>query len=179
MRKDFFEYPPTHKLWLCANHRPAVRGTDHAIWRRICLIPFNVQIPDREKDPDLPEKLKDELPGILNWAIDGCLAWQRRGLSPPETVQLASNDYRSEQDLVGQFLEKWTVFDRKAQAPTGDLYSKFKEHCEAVGERNPSQKIFGGRLGDRPGLRSVRTRDGIVWHGLRLRDLNNPSEWGE
>ena len=179
MFKDFIEFNPTHKLWLCANHRPAVRGTDFAIWRRISLIPFTVIIPERERDSDLPEKLRTELPGILRWAVEGCLLWQQDGLKLPGVVRAASADYRSEQDLVGQFLTKWTVADPRSQASAAELYKTFKDHCEAVGVRPWSQKLFGTRLGGRPGLSKSNTRDGVVWGGLRLLDLSNPEGWGK
>ncbi len=80
MRQDFFQFDPTHKIILAANHKPVVRGTDHAAWRRIKLVPFTVTISDEEKDKKLPAKLRAELPGILNWALRGCLEWMSRGL---------------------------------------------------------------------------------------------------
>jgi len=81
MREDFWEFSPSHKIWLAANHKPVVRGTDHAIWRRIKLVPFTVTIPDHQQDRDLPNKLKGELSGILNWAVMGCTEWQAEGLN--------------------------------------------------------------------------------------------------
>jgi len=85
-----FNFLPTHKLWIYGNHRPDVRGNDHGIWRRIKLIPFEVQIPDEEKDPQLLEKFLQELPGILNWAIKGCLDWKKNGLGTPSVVTEAN-----------------------------------------------------------------------------------------
>ena len=75
MRAEFFEFVPQFKLWLCCNHKPQIKGQDTAIWRRIHLIPFNLTIPEAERDKDLPAKLKEELPGILRWAVIGCLNW--------------------------------------------------------------------------------------------------------
>ena len=85
-----------------------VRGTDTGIWRRLRLVPFTVRIPDERKDTALAGKLLAELPGILNWALAGCLEWQRRGLVAPECVRTATEDYRHEEDVVGQFLEDCT-----------------------------------------------------------------------
>src|SRR5215213_5093014 len=76
MRQDFWEFHPTHKVCLVANHKPTVRGTDHAIWRRIKMVPFDEIIPKKEQDPQLPEKLREELPGVLAWAVEGCRQWQ-------------------------------------------------------------------------------------------------------
>ena len=84
------EFTPQFKIWLAANHRPLIRGTDHAIWRRIILIPFDVTIPPEQRDKKLAEKLCKELPGILNWAIKGCLEWQEHGLVPPSAVLMPS-----------------------------------------------------------------------------------------
>jgi putative DNA primase/helicase len=101
MREDYWEFSPTHKIILSTNHRPEVRGTDHAIWRRIRLIPFDVTIPDDEQDARLPEKLAAELPGILAWCVRGCLAWLEIGLNPPDPVSRATDGYRREQDSIG------------------------------------------------------------------------------
>src|SRR5262249_1677210 len=101
---EYFEFRPGFKLWLAANHKPVIKGTDYAIWRRIHLIPFSVQFEGEHKDTELAAKLLTELPGILAWAVRGCLAWQRDGLRPPEMVQAATEEYRKEMDVVGNFL---------------------------------------------------------------------------
>ena len=104
MREDFWQFRATHKIILATNHRPEVRGTDHAIWRRIRLIPFNVTIPAEEQDKRLGEKLRAELPGILAWAVRGCLSWQRNGLALPRVVEEATQKYREDEDFLGGFL---------------------------------------------------------------------------
>jgi putative DNA primase/helicase len=102
---EFFEFPPSFKLFLATNHKPVIRGTDHAIWQRVRLIPFEVQIPEKDQDRHLASKIKAaELPGILNWLIEGCRAWQTDGLTPPERVLAATAEYREEQDVLGRFL---------------------------------------------------------------------------
>ncbi len=83
---EFFQYTPTYKILLLGNYKPKVRGRDYGIWRRIHLLPFNVTVPECERDPNLFEKLKSELPGILSWAVEGCLEWQKNGLRPPPEV---------------------------------------------------------------------------------------------
>ena len=89
MRQDFFEFEPTHTLWLAANHKPVIRGTDTAIWRRIKLVPFDVSIPMSDQDPNLAKTLEGELAGILNWAVEGCLEWKSEGLNAPAEVTTA------------------------------------------------------------------------------------------
>src|SRR5262249_18164631 len=93
MYGDFFKFSPTHKLWLYGNNKPDIRSVHAGMRRRLKLIPFTVHIPDSEKDPELPAKLREELPGILNWAIAGCVDWQRNGLRPAKVVLDATNDY--------------------------------------------------------------------------------------
>ena len=105
MREDFWQFEPTHKLFISGNHRPRIKGQDDGIWRRVYLIPFNVQIPASEQNPDLTASLAEELPGILNWAIAGCMAWRACGLAPPESVQAASDDYRQSQDALADFFD--------------------------------------------------------------------------
>jgi putative DNA primase/helicase len=87
------------------NHKPEIRGTDDAIWSRVKLVEFPVSFAQR-KDDDLPNKLRQELSGVLNWALQGCLAWQRERLNPPPKVQAATEAYRKEQDTIGQFISE-------------------------------------------------------------------------
>ncbi|HYU47276.1 MAG TPA: phage/plasmid primase, P4 family, partial [Terriglobales bacterium] len=101
---EFFDFHAEFKLWIACNHLPTIRGTDHAIWRRIRLIPFTVTIPDEQQDKKLPGKLQAELPGILRWAIQGCLAWQEQELSTPSEVIAATKDYRALMDVIGGVL---------------------------------------------------------------------------
>ena len=95
--QEFFEFSPQFKLFLVANHKPQVRGTDEAVWRRIRLVPFDVKIPQEERDKHLPEKLQSELPGILAWAVRGCVKWQEKGLGEPTEVLEATQEYREEE----------------------------------------------------------------------------------
>ena len=106
MRQDFFEFTPQFKLLIAGNHKPGLRGVDEAIRRRLHLIPFTVTIPPERRDPDLFEKLKPEWPGILKWAIDGCLAWQRDRLTPPGIVREATAAYLAAEDAIAQWLDE-------------------------------------------------------------------------
>ena len=90
---------------MATNHKPEIKGTDNAIWRRVRLIPFNVTIPDAQQDRQLPLKLKDEWPGILRWAVEGCLKWQQEELGLPKAVEVANQEYRSEMDILAPFIE--------------------------------------------------------------------------
>lgn len=143
MHRDFFEFCPSWTIWLAANHKPTVKGQDDGIWRRIKVVPFEVAIPPEDQDPDLVKKLKRELPGILAWAVQGCLDYQRDGLREPIAVKTATNSYRAESDSFGTFLEEETQMVPEAWSYAGDLYSAYKGWCERAGERAKSQREVG------------------------------------
>ena len=104
LHREFFEFDLTFKLWLAVNHKPRITGTDHAIWRSIRLVPFTVTIPESQRDPDLCEKLKKELPGVLAWAVEGCALWRQNGLTPPGAITTATKEYRQESDVIASFI---------------------------------------------------------------------------
>jgi putative DNA primase/helicase len=170
MRQDFWEFEPTHKVFMAVNHKPTVRGTDTAIWRRIRLIPFTEYIPPEEQDKRLPEKLRKERAGILAWAVEGCLEWQREGLQAPDEVRKATGEYRIEMDVLGAFLRECcaTASDYKVSAK--DLYDCYKLWCGETGERHETQRKFVSQLNERG--RFERKRSGASgtyeWHGLQL-----------
>ncbi|MFC1661671.1 phage/plasmid primase, P4 family [Gemmatimonadota bacterium] len=149
MHRDFFEFDPTWTIWMAANHKPVVKGTDEGIWRRIRLIPFNVTIATQDQDPDLPAKLKDELPGILNWAIAGCLEYQRDGLQAPADVLAATQQYRAQSDVVGLFLEEHTDTGPDLWVESTDLFKNYVEWCHETGERPLNQRRFGQDMTER------------------------------
>lgn len=165
MREDFWEFTPTHHVWLAGNHKPTIIGTDLGIWRRIKLIPFEVTIPQSEQDKRLPAKLADELPGILNWALEGCLDWQQNGMQEPAIVQMATQEYSTEMDDIGQFIEENCQLGQQYIAPATELYLAFKNKMPTSGI---SQKVFGAYLA-RNGYTKGRTNKGKHgWRGLRL-----------
>ena len=153
MRCEFFQFRGTFKIFLAANHKPSIRGTDDAIWRRIKLIPFNVQIPDKDQDVDLAEKLKSEASGILAWMVAGCRLWQRTGLNEPAEVTEATAFYRDEVDYLGPFLSECCVADSKGIIPAGDLYRIYLQYCEFNKEKPLSQQKLGQIMSDRPHVR--------------------------
>jgi putative DNA primase/helicase len=110
MREDFWEFDPSHLLWLHANHRPQIEGTDDGIWRRVMLIPFDVQIPKEDRDANLAQRIvKEEGPGVLRWMLEGLAAWQANGLGVPPIVEAATADYRNESDTVATFIDECHV----------------------------------------------------------------------
>jgi putative DNA primase/helicase len=168
MREDFWEFDPTHKVILCTNHKPVIRGTDHAMWRRIHLVPFTVTIAKEKQDKKLVDKLKQELPGILAWCVQGCLEWQRNGLGMPEEVMAATTEYRNDQDVLGAFLSECCLVGPDYRAMARMLYAKYKEWCEENGEKNPAtQKQFGTALTER-GFERYQS-NGTWYRGLATR----------
>lgn len=167
---EWFEFEPQFKLLMMTNHRPVIRGTDHAIWRRIRLVPFTTVIPPDEQDPRLPEKLLSELPGILAWAVRGCRAWQAEGLGLPEAVRGATDAYRAEQDTLAAFLEECIVQEEGARVMASALYQVYRDWCDQARERPDSKKTLGLLLAEH-GFHSVRGHGGSrAWEGLRLRE---------
>lgn len=175
MRKDFFEFRPTHKLWMAANHKPNVRGTDHAIWRRIRLIPFTASLAPGQKDERLLDKLLAELPAITAWALEGCLTWQRTGLQPPAVVVQATQEYRTEQDHVGRFIEDVCVLDAEQCVAARELRKAYEAWCEENGERPWSAKAMAPQLIERGCERfKVGRENESTWVGLALADQPRP-----
>jgi putative DNA primase/helicase len=169
MRENFFEWMPTHKLVIAANHQPEIRGTDYAIWRRIHLVPFTVEIPIEERDTGLPEALATELPGILNWALAGCREWQQQGLGVPAAVRAATAEYRAEQDTMGSFIEDKCIADPQAWVSSNVLYAAYSAWCEASGTFRLGPTKFGRELSDRGFERGKGTAGARIWKGLYLR----------
>lgn len=155
MRQDFFEFDPTHKLLIATNHKPAVRGTDHAIWRRIRLVPFDVVVDRHDQDPYLQERLRAEAEGILAWAVEGCRIWQDEGLPVPAAIVAATEEYRAEEDRVGAFIAERCELGATYSESASALYKAYSTWAEAGGEGVLSQKRFGGQIKER-GLDKAR-----------------------
>jgi putative DNA primase/helicase len=169
MRAEYFEFMPHFKLWVGTNHKPVIRGTDQAIWRRIKLIPFNVTIPPEERDKNLLNKLRREMPGILNWAVMGCMDWQKNGLGEPEEVIKATNDYRSEMDVLTRFVSDCCTTATQRCTKSSELYKKYAEWSKDNGEFALSQTKFSTRMQEK-GFNKTRTNRGMVWEGIAIVD---------
>jgi putative DNA primase/helicase len=167
MKEDLWDFRPTHKVILVTNHRPEIRGTDFAIWRRVRLVPFSVQIAKEDQDKELPAKLRKELPGVLAWCVAGCLLWQEEGLEPPEEVCAATDDYRAGQDVLAGFLAECCTVQADLRVRAGALYGAYKGWAERSGERPESQRRFGEAMTERAFQR--HESHGMWYRGLTLR----------
>jgi putative DNA primase/helicase len=143
--REAFTFKPTFKPWIYGNHKPEIRGTDDALWSRVKLVPFAVSFADCV-DLKLPEKLRAELSGILNWAIKGCLDWQRMGLQPPEKVKAATQKYRMEQNVIAQFIQDCCVVLPAASIKAKRLYEAYITWCGENGHEALNHKRFGAYL---------------------------------
>ena len=149
MRQDFFEYSPQFKLLIVGNHKPSLRSVDEAIRRRMNLIPFTVTIPEGERDEKLPEKLRAEWPGILQWMIDGCAEWQGEGLAKPEAVRKATDAYLAAEDAPSEWMAEKCNVGSNSYGTSGDLFKSWKRWADLAGEPAGSQKRFSQMLLDR------------------------------
>jgi putative DNA primase/helicase len=149
---ESFEFKPTFKLWLATNHKPIVRGTDNAIWDRIRLIPFIVSIPPKARIPrrDMDLAFKVEAAGILAWIIQGCLNWHKgHGLGMPEAVKVATEEYRQDMDVLGEFLNVCCYISPKVRISSEDLYKAYTEWATKSHEDILKQNVFGRILTER------------------------------
>jgi len=171
MYQNFFEFLPTYKLFLAANHLPIIRGTDHAIWRRIKMLPFLVTIAESEKDQHLKDKLEIELPGILAWSVRGCRQWMLHGLGEPDEVRQATAMYQTEMDLIGEFIGECCKVHPELRGTTESLFSAYVAWS---GDKLTTKKAFGKRL-EQKGYPSCKGGYGVRCHrGVTLEDDQIP-----
>ncbi len=169
LHREFFEFKPQFKAVLGTNHKPVIRGQDHAIWRRIRLVSFPVTIPEEERDKELLEKLEKELEGILAWVVRGCLEWQQTGLNEPEEVWAATAEYKNESDVLAEWMEDRCVVIPSAAAPVEELYQSYRQWCRDSGQKPLPKTWFGRLLGERD-FDSAKLSGVRSWLGIGLRD---------
>lgn len=167
--KEFFEFTPAFKVFIATNHKPNVHGTDEGIWRRIRLIPFEVAIPESERDKNLLQKLKNELSGIFNWTLKGCLDWQKFGLGDPQEVVSATQLYRNEMDVIGDFIDDCCVLQPDAIVKFNDLYVAYCDWCKTLCEDPLTDIQFGKSLTERGYPKKRTTRGKSLRLGIGLR----------
>ena len=162
--KEHFTFTPTAKFWLAFNHKPRVSDDSHGFWRRVRLIPFLHKFEAGAQDKELMGKLRAEAPGILAWAVQGCLKWQQEGLGMPEVVKAATESYREEMDIIGQFLEERCVVDPRASVGAAHAVGGVRV---LGGARTASRPIAGSsrRGWPRAGSRSASPGTGGSGHG--------------
>ncbi len=166
-----FEYEVTYKIWLNSNHKPDITDTTYSIWRRVKLIPFNVVIPVAEQDKRLREKMKNEYPAILAWAVQGCLDWQQSGLAEPREVTQAVAEYRQEQDVLSDFLKACCVLEpRNAECVISHkgIYAGYEKWCEGNSMDPVTSRTFSRRLKEKDTARKFISGGQMKWRFIRL-----------
>ena len=173
---EFFEYLPEFKVFFACNHKPKIRDNTNSIWRRIKLLPFTAVISEQERDKNLAAKiLKSELPGILHWAVQGCLLWQKEGLGMPDNVLKATEEYREEMDTFGNFLDECCVIEPGARVAAKALRTAYDAWCNDNGEFKLGSSMFCTKLKEHGFVEKRSGRDGSKeWYGLRVRGESMP-----
>lgn len=165
-----FEFHPEYKIWISTNHKPIIRGTDKGIWRRINAIPFNFKVQEKDKDKDLIFKLAEELPQIMKWAVEGCLAWQREGLEQPPSIVQSTQEYKNEMDVINTFIEEAILNIDDWETPAGEVYKVYEKWAKDSNEYVMSLTKFGKELAKK--YEKVRRSHGVVYKGMQLRKDN-------
>jgi len=183
MREDFWEFNPTHTVFLATNYKPEVKGDDHAIWRRLALIPFVMTFwnpdkgetgpPELKQDKTLSMTLEAEAKGILAWAIRGCREWQLGGLRVPEEVRAATTRYQAEEDKIAMFITDECVLGAGCKVRGGQLYGAYKQWADEIGEAPMTMAKFGRRIKKRPEISDDRS-NGTWYLGIGLRAEPGP-----
>jgi putative DNA primase/helicase len=170
MRQNFFEFAPQFKLIIAGNHKPGLSSVDEAIRRRLKLLPFTVTIPESERDLGLADTLHDEWGGILQWVIEGCLAWQSKGLRTPETVRDATDVYLENEDEISQWIEDRCEKKGSHFTPFKELYYDFTDWTLGNGDNvvRDQRKWFSGQLQSH-GFESTRTKEARGFKGIGLK----------
>jgi putative DNA primase/helicase len=167
---EAFTFEPTHKLVLAFNHKPIIADDSEGMWRRVRLMPFTRQFKPEEWEKGLDEKLNAEAPGILAWAVRGCLLWQRDRLGEPPAVANATAAYRAESDHVGEFVEDCCIVEPGATVTSALLWQEYKQWTIICEEVPLSRQAFTERL-EKRGFRRNRGHGGTrTWVGLRMPD---------
>ncbi len=142
---------------------------------RIHLVPFDVTIPRENRDPQLPEKLRAEWSGILSWMIEGAVEWRESGLQPPPAVVEATDNYFSDEDVIGKWIEDCCRVADYAKASIGDLFDSWEKWRTENGEREVTKRALGDRLEEK-GFRREKGGKGRRLHvgiGLEADTVNN------
>lgn len=177
MREDFWEFNPTHKIMLLTNHKPRVIGTDHGIWRRLRLIPFEKRfwdpdkgesgLPELKADKRLSDKLRECQAGILTWAVEGCLEWQKVGLGTSLSISRATEEYRNESDVMARFVEECCITQTGKKVQALVLREALNRFCDENGDEMPSPKEAAKWLEGK----FKKKKSGCIWYqGIALKD---------
>ncbi|PEQ00277.1 DNA primase family protein, partial [Bacillus toyonensis] len=172
LRQEFFEFVPEFKVFFTTNHKPIIKGMDEGIWRRVRMIPFAVTILKDKVDRKLPEKLSMEMSGILNWAVEGCLKWQREGLGVPRAIQDATSHYKEEMDIMEPFLMDKCFLHPQAKIEAKELYNEYARWCNEEGEIILRNRTFYRLLENKNIMKKRGAKNKVFLYGVGLQKEN-------
>ncbi|MEV5204911.1 phage/plasmid primase, P4 family [Streptomyces sp. NPDC053720] len=167
MHKNPITFDPSHTLIMLTNHLPLVSGDDPAVWRRILVVPFDVVIPESERDGGLPERLKKAAPAVLEWAFAGWHDYMDKGLAPPEVVRIKTEEYKASSDVLGRFLDERTFASPHGVAQARELFNAWTSWCHASGEPSTSEVEFAKSMAAR-GFTHRKMKTGKVYTGVLI-----------
>jgi putative DNA primase/helicase len=165
---EFFNFVPTFKIFMGTNHKPVIKGTDYGIWRRIKLIPFTTTIAEERQDKNLEKKLTEEGPGILNWILEGTVRWCTEGLKTPMIITKATDEYRGEMDVIGNFIKERCIQGPGCSIRARELFKVYQDWCDENNEHASSERFFGLRLKEL-GIDQRRMGDGRYWQEITIK----------
>ena len=174
--KEDITFQPTHNLVMVGNHQPEIRDMSYGMWRRVLLIHFDQTIPDYKRDPALLEKLKSEGSGILNWMLDGYHDYQKNGLKIPEAISAATATYKSEQDLIGEWIHDHCNIAAASHTSKIDCYRAYQVWTKRNGQHPLAQRRFTTRLVDK-GYKLDGGRRNIIGLKLNFDGQRDASSW--
>jgi len=167
LHQEFFDFQPRFKLWMTGNHKPQIRGSDDAIWRRVALIPFQVTIPAEKRQRDLQAILRTEMSGILNYCLHGCKLYFQEGLEKPKAVTDAVSEYREDSDTIGKFLNECTLDSVGSSVKSRRLYEVYSEWSKRSNEYKHTETRFSSMMRER-GRPSAKHRDSNYYENMML-----------
>ncbi|MFG3613120.1 phage/plasmid primase, P4 family [Rummeliibacillus stabekisii] len=172
LRQEYFEFIPEFKVFFTTNHKPVIKGVDEGIWRRVKLVPFNLQLPKEKRDLKLPEKLSLEMPGILNWALEGCMKWQKMGLTEPEVVKKATGDYKEDMDILGPFLYEccFAPMIDEVKIEAKELFEVYQNWCFKTGEFALKNRAFYRAMETKGFKKQKGAKNKTFIHGVTLKE---------
>src|SRR5262249_37099487 len=144
---------------------------DEAWRRRFHLVPWNVTIPVDKQNTNLKAELQDEADGIMNWCLAGCLLWQEKRLSPPETVLAATTEYFDSENTFAMWIAECCLTGHEGYEERSSwLYASYRRWKECRGEKPPGTKSFSQKLA-KEGFREVRSKAARSFAHVRLTDV--------
>ncbi len=167
---EFFEFRPVCKIIIATNHRPTVSGTDEGLWDRLRVIPFNFRIPKSQVNQNLRKALHEELPGILRWAVEGCIEWQKSGLAEPDTVLNAVKAYRKENDMIGVFLAERCELGEGLKVHTTKLFQAYVQYSD---DQRLNSQVFNAAIKKRGFEKPRKSSGAFWWEGVALKPDNS------